>query len=65
LDGAIAICMEQIGRIKEINTAGTAEIYACGDTSVGGDTAVSSRHASFEAGIIPSLEGICWSKDQR
>jgi len=49
--------------IKEINTAGTAEIHACGDTSVGGDTAVSSRHVSFEAGIIPSLEGICWPLD--
>jgi len=45
--------------IQEINTAGTAEIYACGDVSVGDDTAVSSRHASVETGIIPSLEGSC------
>jgi putative transposase len=45
--------------IQEINTAGIAEIHACGDVSVGDDAAVSSRHASIEAGIIPSLEGSC------
>jgi putative transposase len=51
--------------IQEINTAGTAEIHACGDVSVGDDAAVSSKHASLEAGIIPSSEGSCWSLDQQ
>lgn len=51
--------------IQEINTAGTAEIHACGDASVGDDAAASSRHASLETGIIPSLEGSCWSSDQQ
>lgn len=51
--------------IQEINTAGTAEIHACGDVSVGDGAAVSSRHASLEAGTIPSLEGSCWSSDQQ
>jgi len=51
--------------IDDINTAGTAEIYACGDTAVGDISREISKHVSLETGIIPSLEGSCWSSDQQ
>jgi putative transposase len=51
--------------IDDINTAGTAGIYACGDTAVGDISREISRHVSFETGTIPSLEGSCWSSDQQ
>jgi putative transposase len=50
--------------IQEINTAGTAGIYACGDTSIGDISREISRYVSIEAGIIPLLEGSGWSLDQ-
>jgi len=58
--------------INEINTAGTAEIYACGDISVGDiledsslDSYNISSHVSLKHEIISSLEEAACSLDAR
>jgi len=58
--------------INEINTAGTAEIYACGDISDGDiledsslDSYNISSHVSLKHGIISSLEEAARLKNAR
>jgi len=51
--------------IRETNTAGTAEIYACGAISDGDLALVGSSYVALKQESIPSLEGSCCSLEQQ
>jgi len=63
-DSNAAMNILQFG-IRETNTAGTAEIYACGATSDGDQTRDWSRYVAQKQELIPSSEGSCCSLDQQ
>jgi putative transposase len=54
-----AVNIKQFG-ITETNRAGTVQIYACGDTSDGVGSRLSTSHVSVKQESIPSLEGSCY-----
>ena len=63
-DANAAINILQFG-IRETNTAGTAEIYACGATSDGDQTRDWSSYVALKQESIPSSEGSCCSLEQQ
>jgi len=63
-DANAAINILQFG-IRETNTAGTAEIYACGAISDGDPAIAGSSYVAQKQESIPSSEGSCCSLEQQ